>query len=76
MQMRCLIESTSLEGFNNTEALPPQSISSSVDPSVMMTNPNYKSWVDTDRLVREWIIGYLSIEVLGFIVGLPTSHEV
>ena len=34
------------------------------------------AWRKTDRLLRGWIIGTLSKEALGFVVGLDTAHVV
>lgn len=39
-------------------------------------NPDYVSWVRTDRLVKSWIVGTLSEEVLGLAVGLKTAAQV
>ncbi|GKV46548.1 hypothetical protein SLEP1_g53521 [Rubroshorea leprosula] len=39
-------------------------------------NPTCISWRRSDRLLRGWITGTLSEEVLGIVVGLTTSREV
>ncbi|KAG5222667.1 26S protease regulatory protein [Salix suchowensis] len=41
-----------------------------------MLSETFKSWRKTDRLLRGWIIGTLSEEALGLIVGLDTSYAV
>ncbi|KAK2973116.1 hypothetical protein RJ640_027088 [Escallonia rubra] len=41
-----------------------------------MENPDFKAWKRSDRLLRGWITGTLSEEVLGLVVGLETSSEV
>ncbi|GAV71957.1 UBN2_2 domain-containing protein, partial [Cephalotus follicularis] len=40
-----------------------------------VTNPNYISWRKTERLVKAWITGTLSEEVLGHAVGTETSQN-
>ena len=39
-------------------------------------NPDYILWRRSDRLLRGWIVGTLSEEVLGLAVGLETSAKV
>ncbi|KAF3794163.1 hypothetical protein EJ110_NYTH08235 [Nymphaea thermarum] len=39
-------------------------------------NPEFLAWKKSDRLLRGWITGSLSEEVLGLVVGLQTSFEV
>ncbi|GAV87184.1 UBN2_3 domain-containing protein, partial [Cephalotus follicularis] len=38
-------------------------------------NPDYTSWVKTDRLIKTWITGTLSEEVLGHAVGTKSSKD-
>ncbi|KAJ8637550.1 hypothetical protein MRB53_011817 [Persea americana] len=42
----------------------------------MGENPEYTTWRCSDRLLRGWITGTLSEEVLNLVVGLETSSEV
>ncbi|OMO50392.1 hypothetical protein COLO4_38092, partial [Corchorus olitorius] len=39
-------------------------------------NPRFSKWRKSDKLLRGWIIGTLSEETLGLVVGLDTSAEV
>jgi hypothetical protein len=39
-------------------------------------NPKYEEWQSTDLLLRSWIIGTLSEEALGYVVGQNTAREV
>nr|CAD1838485.1 unnamed protein product [Ananas comosus var. bracteatus] len=49
---------------------------STLESGATVNNPDYTSWVRTDRLVKSWIVGTLSEEVLGHAVGLQTAAEV
>lgn len=40
------------------------------------SNPDYIAWRQSDRLLRGWITGTLSEEVLGLVVGFDTSADV
>lgn len=40
------------------------------------TNPEFEAWFCSDQLVRSWIFGTLSEEVLGSVHTLLTSREV
>nr|CAD1840445.1 unnamed protein product [Ananas comosus var. bracteatus] len=73
-QVLSLIESQDLLGFltGETVALPKMSNSES---GATVNNPDYTSWVWTDRLVKSWIVGTLSEEVLDQAVGLQTAAE-
>jgi len=42
---------------------------------VTLTN-SFKAWCKSDHLPRGWIIGTLSKEAIGVIVGLETSYSV
>uniref|UniRef100_A0A2N9HLA9 Integrase catalytic domain-containing protein n=1 Tax=Fagus sylvatica TaxID=28930 RepID=A0A2N9HLA9_FAGSY len=39
-------------------------------------NPKIQEWRNTDLLLRSWIIGTLSEEALGHVVGMTTAREV
>ncbi|GKV50857.1 hypothetical protein SLEP1_g57540 [Rubroshorea leprosula] len=69
-----LIESQELLGFIDGEY-------GMHDPKVLsnekeVPNPTYATWRRSDRLLRGWITGTLSKEVLGIAVGLETASEV
>ncbi|GKV10013.1 hypothetical protein SLEP1_g21438 [Rubroshorea leprosula] len=72
--MMALIESQELLGFidGEYEMLDPKVLSNEKE----VPNPTYVAWRWSDRLLRGWIIGTLSKEVLGIAVGLNTSSEV
>nr|CAD1837331.1 unnamed protein product [Ananas comosus var. bracteatus] len=57
------------------ETIAPPKMSTS-ESGATVNNPDYTSWVRTDRLVKSWIVGTLSEEVLGHAVGLQTAAEV
>nr|CAD1842448.1 unnamed protein product [Ananas comosus var. bracteatus] len=48
---------------------------STSESGATVNNPDYISWVRTDRLVKSWIVGTLSEEVLGHTVSLQTAAE-
>nr|CAD1838639.1 unnamed protein product [Ananas comosus var. bracteatus] len=74
-QVLSLIESQDLLGFLMGETIAPPKMSTS-ENGATVNNPDYTSWVRTDRLVKSWIVGTLSKEVLGHAVGLQTAAEV
>ncbi|XXG89841.1 hypothetical protein AAC387_Pa12g1748 [Persea americana] len=74
-----LIESQDMMGFIDGEfPMPAKYLSSSSTEAVGETalNPNFVAWRKSDQLLRGWITGTLSVEVLGLVVGLDTSAEV
>ncbi|KAK2965713.1 hypothetical protein RJ640_022240 [Escallonia rubra] len=75
-QMLSLIESQDLLGFINGDIVTPDSEVNSSDGNQRVPNPDFTSWVCTDRLVKAWITGTLSEEALGVVVGLRTSTDV
>ncbi|KAF3776070.1 hypothetical protein EJ110_NYTH47601 [Nymphaea thermarum] len=73
-QVLGLIESQDLQGFINGEiAVPDQYV---INGNKREINPDYLQWKKSDRLLRGWITGTLSEEVLGHVVGLETSEQV
>nr|CAD1816993.1 unnamed protein product [Ananas comosus var. bracteatus] len=74
-QVLSLIESQNLLCFLMGETIAPPKMSTS-ESGATVNNPNYTSWVRTDRLVKSWIMGTFSEEVLGYAVGLQTAAEV
>ena len=73
-QITALIQSNGLEGFldGSEEAPLPKIIVNGEEGA----NPDYKSWIRTDRLVQAWITSTLTEEVIGFVVGLKTFKKV
>ncbi|CAA7061321.1 unnamed protein product [Microthlaspi erraticum] len=64
-QFESLLSSQKMIGFvNGGLAAPP------------VTSPLYESWFCTDQLVRSWLFGTLSEEVLGSVHTLTTSREI
>lgn len=41
-----------------------------------VTNPDYESWHRSDQVVRAWLLGSLSEDILSEVVGALTSKEV
>ncbi|KAA8542495.1 hypothetical protein F0562_023647 [Nyssa sinensis] len=72
-QMLSLILSQNLQGFIDGQT-PPQNIT--VQPhdgselNAEIKNPEYQAWTRTDWLLKGWIIGSLSEEILGQLVLL------
>nr|CAD1837421.1 unnamed protein product [Ananas comosus var. bracteatus] len=75
-QVLSLIESQDLLGFITGESKPPHHEVPSSDESSQIQNPDFTAWTRTDCLVKAWITGTLSEEVLGLVVGVKTSADV
>nr|CAD1839536.1 unnamed protein product [Ananas comosus var. bracteatus] len=75
-QIFLLIESQDVVGFINGETPQPAREIGSADGKSRIVNPDFTSWVRTDRLVKAWITSTLLQEVLGLVVGLVTLGEV
>ncbi|GKV51884.1 hypothetical protein SLEP1_g58503 [Rubroshorea leprosula] len=73
-----LVESQDMYGFLNGETPMPKPCVTSADDGVTkdQPNPDFAAWKRSDRLLRGWINGTLSEEVLGLAVGLETSAEI
>ncbi|GKV11134.1 hypothetical protein SLEP1_g22416 [Rubroshorea leprosula] len=73
-----LVESQDMYGFLNGETPMPKPCVTSADDGVTkdQQNPDFAAWKRSDRLLRGWINGTLSEEVLGLAVGLETSAEI
>lgn len=72
-----LIESQDLLGFITWKTTAPAQEIDSLDGSGKKTpNPKCVEWTRTDSLVKSWITGTLSEEVLGLIVGFTTAAAV
>ena len=77
-QFESLLSCQKLIGFVNGVVSPPPRTRSEVsgDTTVEVENPQYESWFCTDQLVRSWLFGTLSVEVLGYVHNLQTSRDV
>lgn len=77
-QFESLLSSQKLLGFVNGVITPPPQTRTVVQDNVNVeeANPQYESWFCTDQLVRSWLFGTLSEEVLGSVHTLLTSRDV
>ena len=77
-QMESLLFSQKLIGFVNGGVTPPEPTRTVVTGNVATQTPNplYEYWFCTDQLVRSWLFGTLSDEVLGYVHNLTTSREI
>ena len=73
-----LIESQDMVGFINGEYLaPPKTLhANSILEKESTEHAKFAAWWRSDRLLRGWMTGTLSEELLGLVVGLGTSAEV
>lgn len=75
-----LIESQDMMGFIDGGYPMPQEYTISnaegASEAQKVKNTDYVQWKRSDRLLRGWITGTLSEEVLGLVVGLETSADV
>lgn len=77
-QVESLLSSQKLISFVNGSTLAPPPTIQTENGGVVTTAPNpaYESWVCSDQLVRSWLFGTLSEEVLGSVHSAQTSREV
>lgn len=77
-QFESLLSSQKLVGFINGAVTPPEETVTVVREGVNVVSPNpqYESWFSSDQLVRSWLFGTLSEEVLGYVHNLSTSREI
>ena len=77
-QFESLLSSQKLIGFVNGGVMQPEATVTVVQDGVDVENPNpaYESWFCYDQLVRSWLFGTLSEEVLGYVHNLPTSRQI
>lgn len=77
-QVESLLYSQKLIGFVNGGVVPPETTRQIENGGVVTTEPNpvYESWFCSDQLVRSWLFGTLSEEVLGSVHNLSTSREI
>jgi len=77
-QFESLLSSQKLIGFVNGVVTPPAQTRLVVNDDVTseVPNPQYEDWFCTDQLVRSWLFGTLSEEVLGHVHNLTTSRQI
>ena len=77
-QFESLLSSQKLVGFVNGSVTVPEKTISVVhgEVTVQESNPLYEEWFCTDQLVRSWLFGTLSEEVLGSVHTVQTSRDV
>ncbi|CAL9222155.1 unnamed protein product, partial [Arabidopsis halleri] len=77
-QFESLLSSQKLLGFFNGRQLRPHVTIEVRNGNVaeIVPNPKYEDWFCTDQLVRSWLLGTLSEEVLGYVFHIPTAHEI
>lgn len=77
-QFESLLSSQKLLGFINGAVTVPAATVSVVRDEVTVeeANPQFDAWFCSDQLVRSWMFGTLSEEVLGTVHTIPTSREV
>lgn len=82
-QALALTESQELVGHLTNEdpaptkyTTPTQSSSENSETFMPQVTDAYIAWRKSDRLLRGWIIGTLSEETLGLVIGLDTAHAV
>ncbi|CAA7042354.1 unnamed protein product [Microthlaspi erraticum] len=77
-QFESLLSSQKLVGSVNSTIAAPPSTQTVVVGGVPTVEPNplFDAWFCTDQLVRSWLFGTLSEEVLGVVHNLSTSREI
>lgn len=77
-QVESLLSSQKLVGFVNGNTPPPATTIQVENGGVvtMTPNPAYEAWFCSNQLVRSWLFGTLSEEVLGSVHSVQTSREV
>ncbi|KAF3791835.1 hypothetical protein EJ110_NYTH12739 [Nymphaea thermarum] len=66
-----------MKGFlTGAISAPPENITDPANPQKLISNPRYESWRRSDRLIKGWITGMLSENVVGLVVGLNSSQEI
>ncbi|XP_010418880.1 PREDICTED: uncharacterized protein LOC104704503 [Camelina sativa] len=74
-QFESLLSCQKLIGFVNCAVTaPPRTTSTTNNEEV--PNPQYEAWFCTDQLIRSWLFGTLSEEVLGYVHNITTSRDV
>lgn len=77
-QFESLLRCQKLLGFvNGSTPQPPAVNVANVNYLVVETpNPEYEAWICTDELIKSWIFGTLTEEVLGLVHVLATSQDI
>ncbi|XP_010445258.1 PREDICTED: uncharacterized protein LOC104727894 [Camelina sativa] len=77
-QFESLLRCQKLLGFVNGSVPKPSAVlvTSTNNHAVEVPNPSYEDWICTDELIKSWIFGTLTEEVLGLVHALPTSQDV
>ncbi|KAA8544475.1 hypothetical protein F0562_022485 [Nyssa sinensis] len=77
-QILGLVESQDLLGFIDGTNPPPAEMVTVPDDMTMkeIPNPDYLLWRRSDRLVKGWIIGSLTVSALHIVVDLKTARDV
>lgn len=77
-QIESLLSSQKLIGFVNGAVTAPARTQrvANEEGDNEVPNPLFESWFCTDQLVRSWLFGTLSEEVLGHVHSLGTSREI
>ncbi|KAG7656784.1 Retrotransposon Copia-like N-terminal [Arabidopsis suecica] len=77
-QFESLLSSQKLIGFVNGTVNAPSLTRLVVNGEVTCEEPNplYEAWFCTDQLIRSWLFGTLSEEVLGHVHNLSTSRQI
>lgn len=71
-----LIKSQDLLGFINGQTPTPKQEIESLDGKGHISNPDFMSWIKTDRLFKAWLTMTLYTKVLHLIVNLETAVDV
>ena len=77
-QFESLLFCQKLIGFVNGAVTAPAKTSTALagENTVEVPNPRYEAWFCTDQLVRSWLFGTLSLEILGYVHNIQTSREI
>lgn len=77
-QFEALLSSQKLLGFVNGQSLAPEATITTVvgEAQVVTPNPALETWRCSDQLVKSWLFGTLTEEVMGYVHNLETSREV
>ncbi|KAF5760052.1 putative ankyrin repeat-containing domain, PGG domain, retrotransposon Copia-like protein [Helianthus annuus] len=76
-QMLCLVDSHDMLGFiDGTLKKPKENNASKTKANMPAFAAKYREWKRSDTLVKGWIFGSLSEDVMGTVVGLQTARDV
>lgn len=77
-QLESLLSSQKLLSFVTGQTAPPDETVTAVVNDVLVVNPNpvFEARRGSDQLVKSWIFGTLTEEVLGYVHNLNTSQDV